>query len=276
MDDAREARIDAWLERLLRAADATAALADVEPDIRDELAQRLRDAEFIDEYFAGLPPPGTPPPRPRHIAGCELYEVLGSGAMGEVLRARQLDLGRDIAIKLMRAELADRDDFLARFAKEARTLAALDHPGIVKVLFSGTEQGWLYFGMELVRGRDLATAMAELRQPLLGNEPRRHDRVVRLTAELLETLAYAHRNGIAHRDVKPSNVMLDGDGHPKLVDFGLAHGGDGPGVTLPGVLLGTPSFLSPEAALRRQRPRTADDLWAAGVILYEMLTGTMQ
>lgn len=276
MADVPDERIAELVERFLEArTDAASYLATVDPELRAEVAERLREAEFVAEYFTALPSPRRLPDRPQRIAGCDLLEPLGTGAMGEVYRARQQGLGRDVAVKLMRAELAHRDDFLLRFQKEARTLAALDHPGIVKVLFTGEEQGWLYFGMELIAGRSLDQAMPELRRSLAGREPRRFDRLVRLLAELLETLAYAHRSGIAHRDVKPSNVMLDDDGHPKLVDFGLSHEATMPGLTLPGVLVGTPAYLSPEGAMRRPRPRTADDLWAAGVILHELLTGAL-
>jgi formylglycine-generating enzyme required for sulfatase activity/tRNA A-37 threonylcarbamoyl transferase component Bud32 len=279
--DDRDHRIHALVEGYLHGGVALADyLSRVDADLREEVRAQCEDAGFIGEFFANLPLPGRLPERPASIGGCELLELIGAGAMGEVHRARQIDLDRPVAVKLVRGEMSHRDDYRERFRQEAHVLASLDHPNIVKVLSYGEDGGWRYFVMDLVRGRDLGAAIAELRAAFDADATRAGDRVARITAELLETLAYAHGRGVVHRDLKPANVVLDGNDHPHLVDFGLSKARDEepPGWqvrTVPGLLLGTPAYWSPEVAARRPFVRESPDVWAAGVMLFQMLTGRL-
>ena len=265
--------VDAYLRQ---GADLPTYLLRVEPDLRDEVAAQCREATFAAQFFQELPPLRLLQAPPEVVGDCRLGEALGEGAMGQVFRAKQTGLDRDVAVKLIRPEHADRADFLSRFRDEAKLLAALDHPGIVRVHQCGEDQGWLYYVMDLVPGRSLAAVMPELlREEGTRHAPRRFDRVVRIVAEVLEALAYAHGQGIVHRDLKPGNLMLDDAGRPRLVDFGLAKSALAPQRTLPGSVLGTPAYLSPELAGRRGGSRTAPDLWAVGVILFQLLTGRL-
>ena len=280
--DNRDAEVSALVDGYLNGEQRlTDYLAGIDPSLRAEVRAQCEEAAFISDFFAGMPRSHDRPPLPRHIGGCQLIEKIGEGAMGEVHRARQLDLWRDVAVKLVRGELLHRDDFRARFHNEARVLASLDHPGIVKVIAYGNEAGWHYFVMELVRGRNLALALAELHQPIRRAGPAHaYDRIARIAAELLETLSYAHGRGVYHRDIKPSNVVLDEAGRPRLVDFGLAKAVAAGRVdthlrTTPGALLGTPAYLSPERAARRPCNDDAPDLWSVAVILYQLLTGSL-
>lgn len=265
--------VDAYLRQ---GADLPTYLLRVEPALRDEVAAQCREATFAAQFFQELPPLRLLQAPPEVVGDCRLGEPLGEGAMGQVFRARQVGLDRDVAVKLIRPEHADRADFLSRFRDEAKLLAALDHPGIVRVHHCGEDQGWLYYVMDLVPGRSLAAALPELlREEGARHAQRRFDRVVRIVAEVLEALAYAHGQGIVHRDLKPGNLMLDDAGRPRLVDFGLAKSALAPQRTLPGSVLGTPAYLSPELAGRRGGSRTAPDLWAVGVILFQLLTGRL-
>lgn len=254
-------RADEPLERYLASLDD-----DVRPDVARALTVLVTDEPQLRAAAAAM--------RPQHVGGCVLLERIGAGAMGEVYRARQVELDRIVAIKLMRAELQERREFLARFRSESRLLASLDHPGIVKVLTSGEQDGWLYFTMEHVEGRDLAAAMPELRRSATdGERGRRYDRIVRIAAEILDALAHAHRRGVVHRDLKPSNVVLDADDRPHVVDFGLAKSSASAGRTTLGLVVGTPAYMSPEAADGRPHPREHIDLWAVGAMLHEALVG---
>jgi formylglycine-generating enzyme required for sulfatase activity/tRNA A-37 threonylcarbamoyl transferase component Bud32 len=275
----RAARITSLVEDYLHLGHAAPALdvylSTVDAEVRDEVEARCRDAAFIDGFFAKLPAMRVLPPLPTEIGGCRLGELLGEGAMGKVFRATQIELGREVAVKLVRDEAAHDERLLGRLRDESRALAALDHPGIVKVLFCGETGGWLWFVMEFVAGRSLAEQLPALLRQLGTDGPRRFDRVARIVAEVLDALAYAHGQGIVNRDLKPSNVMLDGDGRVKLVDFGLAKGADSAQRTLPGQLVGTPAFLCPEVVARRAHERFAPDLWAVGAMLFQLLTGRL-
>jgi serine/threonine protein kinase len=233
---------------------------------------------------AGDDPPAEPPvptellaaartscrlPRgPRRIGKFELLEELGLGAFGHVFRARDTELGRTVAIKLLRAgRLASRED-LDRFMREARSAARLQHPGLVGLFESGeTEDGMVYLVEEFVQGETLA---ARLKAGRFGFRP-----AAELAAAVADALEYAHRHGVIHRDVKPSNIQLDVDGRPHLMDFGLAkQETDESSMTLDGQVLGTPAYVSPEQARgesRRVDGRT--DVYSLGVVLYELLTG---
>jgi serine/threonine-protein kinase len=207
------------------------------------------------------PPEGAPA-----LEGLVLEDELGAGGMGRVFRARDERLGRAVAVKVLRPESADDPDFRARFSREARTLARLEHPGIVTLYdFGQGPAGDSYLVMQLVPGGSLAERGA---LPLAD--------AVGLVRELCDALAYAHGRGIVHRDIKPENVLLAEDGRPKLSDFGIARlldpgREDGP-LTRPSVVLGTPGYLAPEArAGAAADPRM--DVYALGGVLLFALTG---
>jgi serine/threonine-protein kinase len=195
-----------------------------------------------------------------------LEDELGAGGMGRVFRARDSRLGRAVAVKVLRPESAGDPGFRARFSREARTLAQLEHAGIVTLYDFGTApSGDSYLVMQLVPGGSLAE-----RGPLPLAD------AVALGRRLCDALAYAHGRGVVHRDIKPENVLLDDDGRPKLSDFGIARlvdpgSGESP-LTRPSVVLGTPGYLAPEArAGAPVDPRM--DVYALGAVLFYALTG---
>ena len=194
-----------------------------------------------------------------------LVELLGQGGMATIFRGHDNQLGRDIAVKLLRPEYGRDPDFGSRFRQEAQNAASLNHPSIVAVHDYGQDVAGPFIVMELVEGEDLASIIR--RQGALP--PRQAARIVAETARALEA---AHARGIVHRDVKPGNVMIARDGRVKVTDFGIARAVAEAQMTLPGTTLGSVHYFSPEQA--RGEPATASsDVFALGIVLYELLTG---
>ena len=196
-----------------------------------------------------------------------LEAELGHGGMGRVFRARHERLGRAVAVKVLRPESAANPDFRARFAREARTLARLEHPGIVAVHdFGTTPDGDGYLVMQLVPGGSIADRLPLPVADALG-----------IAIDLCGALTYAHGRGVIHRDIKPENVLMGDDGRARLSDFGIARlvdpatSDDGP-LTRPSVVLGTPGYMAPEARAGA-RPDPRMDVYALGALLAHMLTG---
>jgi serine/threonine-protein kinase len=208
---------------------------------------------------------------PSEIAGrYEIRAELGRGTMGVVYRAHDRDLGRDVALKVIRSTVEDADGAVGtyeqRFLNEARAAGRLSHPAIVVVHDVGrdTASGALFMALELLRGRTLQDVLLE-EGPLTWPE------AVRLAARVAEGLHHAHEHGIVHRDVKPANIMVLASGEPKVMDFGIAKV-EASQLTAAGQLFGTPLYMSPEQA-RAGPVDGRSDLFSLGSVLYELLTG---
>lgn len=194
-------------------------------------------------------------------------ERLARGGMAMVYRATDLRLDRTVAIKVMHASLAGDPDFVQRFEREAKSAARLSHPNVVAVFDSGDDDGTLFLVMEYVPGRTL-------RDLIRHEAPIAPGRALELIEPVLRALSAAHEAGLIHRDVKPENVLLDGNGGAKVVDFGLARAvnSETQHTATAGVLIGTVSYLSPELVVDGRADARAD-VYAAGVVLFELLTG---
>src|SRR6185503_20192363 len=212
-----------------------------------------------------------------------VYEVtaqIGEGGMGQVYRARDTKLGRDVAIKILPEAFAHDAERLARFQREAKTLASLNHPNIAAIYGLEENGGMTALVMELVEGDDLSQRIARGAIPL--------DEALSIAKQIAEALEAAHEQGIIHRDLKPTNIKVRPEGTVKVLDFGLAKGmepagtiapsvSQSPTITTPamtqaGMILGTAGYMSPEQARGKPLDKRAD-IWAFGVVLYEMLTG---
>ena len=210
----------------------------------------------------------------RTLAHYRITAAIGAGGMGEVYRATDTKLGRDVALKVLPPAMAASADRLERFRREAKALAALDHPGIVTVFSVEEAEGVHFLTMQLIEGQALDSAIPEGGLPV--------DRILDIASALADALAAAHDKGIVHRDLKPANVMITSDGRVKVLDFGLAkelREADPMDVTLTssphtevGVVMGTPAYMSPEQVVGGAIDHRTD-LFSLGVLLYEMVTG---
>ncbi|MCE9592861.1 MAG: serine/threonine protein kinase [Planctomycetes bacterium] len=197
--------------------------------------------------------------------------LVGQGGMGFVFRARHRELGRTVALKLLAREHAVEPSFAERFRREARTLARLSHPGIVAIFDSGERGGWFYLLMEFVEGANLRHLMKSARV-----EPAQ---ALSIVGQVCAALQYSHDQGVVHRDIKPENVLIDVAGHVKIADFGLARLVDRDlgafALTGSHQVMGTPHYMAPE---QWEKPQSVDhraDIYALGVVFYELLTGEM-
>ncbi|AUY50789.1 protein kinase [Streptomyces sp. CB01881] len=224
-------------------------------------------------YVGGPHTPGRGTAAPLGTVGDGRYRLthrLGRGGMAEVFAAQDIRLGRTVAVKLLRGELAQDDIARLRFTREAHAVAALNHHSIVAVYDTGEEyvgdESTPYIVMELVEGRTV-------RELLVDEEAPPVDQALIIIAGVLEALAYSHRHGIVHRDIKPANVIITTTGAVKVMDFGIARAltGTASTMTQTGMVMGTPQYLSPEQALGKPVDHRSD-LYAAGCMLYELLT----
>ncbi len=198
------------------------------------------------------------------------YEVtgpLGEGGMATVYRGRRLSDGRSVAIKILREQYAHDTEFVARFEREAQAVARLSHPHMVQVFDSGRDGDVHYIVMEFVEGEDLKTL---LRRVQALSEQRARE----IGAQVCEVLAYAHAEGIVHRDIKPQNILLTFDGQVKVTDFGIARALASAAITETGTVLGSVQYLSPEQA-RGLGVGQSTDLYSLGVVLYEAVAGAL-
>jgi serine/threonine-protein kinase len=198
----------------------------------------------------------------------EIVEKLGRGGMANVYKAFHAGLAVHRAIKVIRPDLSGSKNFDERFQREARAVAALRHPNIVQMHDFGRHEDLFYMVMEFVDGEDLK---ARIRS---DGPVRPLEESVRIAQELALALGYAHERGVLHRDVKPDNVMLSSDGQVILTDFGIAKvlGSDDPQLTAAGAEIGTPNYMAPELVMGKVPASASSDLYAVGMVLYEMLT----
>src|SRR5512147_1102695 len=212
------------------------------------------------------------------LGNFEITSQLGRGGMGEVYQAKDQKLGRDVAIKVLPEKFATDADRLARFQREAKLLASLNHPNIAAIYGLEESNGTSFLVLELVEGETLADQIK--RGPIPVEES------LKLALQIAEALEAAHEKGVIHRDLKPANIKVTHDGKVKVLDFGLAKAFAGEqaelnlsnsptlseAATKQGFILGTAAYMSPEQARGRAVDKRAD-IWAFGVVLFEMLTG---
>ena len=218
----------------------------------------------------GRATPLPPEELERRLPDLDGFELIGPGGMGTVYRARHRPLDRPVAVKVLHAHLQDDPAFAERFAREARTMAWLDHPHIVRVYDFGDREGLYYLVMELVEGVTLRQAMAS--GSLAPAE------ALAIVPRICEALQYAHDQGVVHRDIKPENILLDRAGAPKIVDFGLAlltGSSTDTRLTEHARVLGTPHYMAPEQIEHPSQVDHRADIYALGVVFYEMLTGEL-
>jgi eukaryotic-like serine/threonine-protein kinase len=247
-----------------------------DPELCAEVESLLKAAESRDPLLDGSPlsslaerPPALKPGD--KLGNFEILAMIGRGGMGEVYRARDVRLKRDVAIKTLPSGFATDRDRITRFEREARSASALNHPNIVSVHDVGTEGGVSFIVSELVDGETLAQIIQRAPIPLR--------KLIEVSTQICDGLAAAHAAGVIHRDLKPGNIMLTNDGRVKILDFGLARQDQSRGVdsttmeaSHPGVIMGTPGYMSPEQ-VRGEPTDARSDIFSLGVILYEMASG---
>ncbi len=245
-------------------------------------SRHLSLAPAMSDSSNSIPPPRTTgggwrwePPTPAELQEImpqyEVQMLVGRGGMGAVYKGMQLSLDRAVAIKLLPPAIERQDTaFAERFKNEAKLMGRMNHPAIVSVYdFGRTSDGQLYFVMEYVDGTDVQRMIARE-----GKLPPEH--ALAITAHLCDALGYAHKQGVVHRDIKPSNVLIDLDGRVKVADFGLAKLSDknlNSGLTQTGMAMGTPDYVAPETLTFGSDVDGRADIYAVGVMLYQMLTG---
>ena len=288
-DDEVDAILGSWFEQRDRGNDVSPEqVLRAHPEAADDLRAQFDALEVLDWALGRSP--GTVAPVRERLGDFRLVREIGRGAMGIVYEAEQVSMGRLVALKVLHPAVIFGPKAIERFRREARTAGRLHHTNIVQVYGLGEEAGFWFYAMERVEGRSLAQVLTDLRglvgQPeadrgtpssLLGasvGADAFHEQVARLFAGVADGLAAAHEANAVHRDVKPSNLMLDGHGTLKLTDFGLARAqGDGTAMTVTGALLGTPAYMSPEQAEPgAQGIDGRADVYSLGATLYEVLT----
>ena len=257
-----------------QAGDALAAVREIEGlggsvSVGELLTRRgaLTEAQVV-QIRQGMAAARPPSKIPRALGGFELVSKVGQGGMGSVFKARQVDLDRTVAVKVLKPRLARNAKFVEQFLREARSAGRLNHANIVAAIDVGESEGFYYFAMEFVDGETL-------HQLLARDGPLPEGRAIGIATEVAKALDHAHHKDLVHRDIKPDNIMLTRDGRVRVTDFGLAKVVDKE--TLGGTdadrFLGTPAYMAPEQVRADPHIDCRADIFSLGVTLYEMLTG---
>src|SRR5229473_70738 len=240
------------------------------PELAKELRpllESLKEMDGPDSSFPTEPAHEAAEELPYELSGHKILGEIGAGGMGRVLLGLDERLGRKVAIKTLNRRYRDNESVRTRFMQEARALAQISHPNIVRIFSLGQPEETPHFVMELVEGSSLVEAGRAL--------------TLRQKAELLQKVALAvdflHAHQILHRDLKPTNILVGADLEPKILDFGLARHleSNGRRVTRPGEIMGTPDYFSPEHTVPDSRFDPRSDVFSLGTVLYEVLTGSL-
>src|SRR5215469_14930848 len=261
-------------EVLRREVDSLLALEGNADQFMENSALEAMAAQLAEEQLPiRILNPGT------KFGSFEILGLLGAGGMGEVYRARDSKLNRDVALKILPAIFTDDTERMARFRREAQVMASMNHPNIGSIYGLEEPNNLCVLVLELVEGPTLADRIAEGAVPL--------EEALAIARQIADAMAYAHEKGVTHRDLKPANIKITPEGNVKVLDFGVAKVlqvhensvSDSPysptfanPTTLSGMIPGTPAYMSPEQARGKQVDRRTD-IWAFGVVLYEILTG---
>jgi serine/threonine protein kinase len=195
----------------------------------------------------------------------EIVEELGKGGMGRVYKVRDKGIKENVALKLLKSEIASDEKTIERFRNELKIARRVSHKHVCRMYDIGKEEERCFITLEYVEGEDLKNHIK--RKGLLPT-----DDAISIAIQVCEGLGEAHRLGVVHRDLKPQNIMIDKEGQAKIMDFGIARSLEAPGVTATGMIIGTPNYISPEQAEGEEADHRSD-IYALGVILYEMMTG---
>jgi len=257
-----------------QAREALGALRDIEalggsataPDLL--LKRGLLDERKVALVHQAVAASKTATRVPRELGAFELVEKIGQGGMGSVFKARQKELNRLVALKILSPRLVRNPEFVERFLREARSAGRLSHPNIVAAIDVGESQGFYYFAMEYVEGETLARMLAR-------SGPLPEERALKIAADVARALDHAHQKGIIHRDIKPENIIVTPDGRVRVTDFGLAKviGPGSPEGPDDERFMGTPAYVAPEQIRSEPDIDCRADLFSLGVVLFEMLTG---
>jgi len=200
---------------------------------------------------------------PEYISHYKIISRLGKGGMGDIYKAIQDPLNRVVALKVLPPQFGRDEEFAKRFEIEAKAISLLQHQNIVSIYEYGEEDGFRYFAMQFVDGKDLSRLIAERKELAI-------DEVIDFSKQICRGLRYAHNNNVVHRDIKPQNILIDKNNIVKLSDFGIAKIFSGSDITMTGFTLGTPEYMSPEQALGKSIDHQTD-LYSLGIVMYEML-----
>ncbi|QDV25264.1 serine/threonine protein kinase [Aureliella helgolandensis] len=255
--------LDQHMEDLQAGRAATRAeLVARHPHLASQLDACLAGLEFI--HGSGAPLPGND----QRLGDFQIIREVGRGGMGAVYQAEQISLRRIVALKIMRFGSVSDPEAIERFQREAETVANFHHTNIVPIFAVGVDHGVNYYAMQFIEGQSLAQVLQERQQSIGANE------VAEWGLQASEALSHAHARGVVHRDVKPSNLLLDAESRIWLTDFGLARKLDNVTLSIAGAIIGTPRYMSPEqAAAAIKRVDYRSDIFSLGATLYELLTG---